>query len=215
MSLTLHYHPLASFPWKVLIALYENGTPFERVIVNLGDRDSGGAFRALWAMGKMPVLVDSARGETLPETSVIIEYLSLHYSGRVPLVPTDPEEALEVRLWDRIFDLYVQQPMQKIVGDRLRPGGRADPEGVEQARSTLRTAYAMVEARMAERSWACGEGFSMADCAAAPGLFYAAKVEPYAEAYPALAAYFGRLSERPSFQQVVAEAEPYFHMFPA
>ena len=127
MSLTLHYHPLASFCWKVLIALYENGTPFEPHLVDLGDEAASTAFRRMWPIGKMPVLRDDARDRTIPESSIIIEYLAQHYPGERQLLPADPEQALQVRLADRLYDLYVQEPMQKIVTDRLRPAGSQRP----------------------------------------------------------------------------------------
>lgn len=214
LTLTLYYHPLASFAWKVLIALYENGTEFEPRIVDFGDPQSASEFRSLWPMAKMPVLVDSRRERTIPETSIIIEYLELHHPGQSAMLPTDPEQALQVRLQDRFYDHYVQHPMQKIVADRIRPPGRQDPEGVEQARATLRTAFDVAEAATGAREWAAGPTFSMADCAAAPGLFYANKVEPFEASHPNLAAYLQRLLARPSFARVVKEAEPYFAMFP-
>jgi glutathione S-transferase len=126
MSLTLHMHPLASFCWKVLIALYENDTPFEARLVNLGDPDEAAAFKALWPTGKMPVLRDAARDRTVPETTIIIEYLQTWYPGPVRFIPEDPEAALRARLFDRLFDCYVQEPMQKIVGDRIRPADAKD-----------------------------------------------------------------------------------------
>ena len=138
VSLTLHFHPLSSFCHKALIALYENGTPFTPQIVNLMDEAERAAFRRLWPIGKFPVLRDDARGETVPESSVMIEYLDRHYPGRTRFIPTDAEDARKVRLRDRFFDLYIHLPMQKIVGDRLRPADRKDPHGVEEARSADR-----------------------------------------------------------------------------
>ena len=132
----------------------------------------------------------------------------------MPLLPADPELALEVRLWDRFFDLYVSVPMQKIVVDRLRPSGRGDPTGVEEARAALKNAYAMVERQLEKRTWAAGDAFSLADCAAAPALFYADIVEPFSDSHPHTAAYFRRLTERPSVARVLVEARPYFRMFP-
>src|SRR5689334_7453187 len=157
MALILHYHPLSSFCWKVLIPLYEKGLDFERVVIDFGNPDSVGAFRALWPMAKMPVLVDTERGETIPEATIIVEYLDLHFPGASPLLPKENRSALEVRLRDRFFDHYVHHPLQKIVGDRLRPEGRSDPEGVEEARRTLRSAYALLEGRFAPSPWAAGE----------------------------------------------------------
>jgi glutathione S-transferase len=212
--LRLHYHPLASFAWKVLIALYESDIGFERNVVDLGDPQSAGAFRQLWPMAKMPVLEDEASREVVPEASIIIEYLGRRDPRAAALLPVEPEAALETRLRDRFYDLYVHQPMQKIVTDRFRPDGRHDPEGVEEARRTLRTAYGTIEDRFVPSPWAAGEEFSLADCAAAPSLFYADKVEPFAGPRPVLGAYLDRLRQRPSFARVLEEAEPYFSMFP-
>ncbi|MGJ7901755.1 glutathione S-transferase family protein [Lysobacter sp. 1R34A] len=214
MSLTLYQHPLASFCHKVLIALYENGTAFESHLVDLGDPDARAGFCELWPLGKMPVLHDHARGRTVPETTVVIEYLQQHYPGARPLLPHDQDECLDVRLWDRFFDLYVQAPVQKIVIDRIRPPASRDPHGVAEARATLATAYDMLEPRLGERRWACGEDFSLADCAAAPALFYAGIVAPFPPGHTHLAAYFERLVARPSVQRTLAEARPYFSMFP-
>lgn len=214
MSLTLYQHPLASFCHKVLIALYENGTPFESSLVDLLDPEGAARFAALWPVGKMPVLTDSARNVVMPETSVIIEYLDRHYPGRERLIPDDADTALKARLWDRFFDLYVHVPMQKIVTDTLRAPGENDPRGVADARATLTVAYAMADKHLAETTFAAGDTFSLADCAATPALFYAGIVEPFDETYPHLSAYFERLLERPSVRRVLTEARPYFHMFP-
>jgi glutathione S-transferase len=214
MSLTLYVHPLASFCHKVLIALYENGTPFRPVTVDLGDPGSAAELLARWPVGKIPVLHDSDRDRVVAETSIIIEYLQQHCPGPVPLLPADADALLEARLWDRFFDLYVSQPMQKIVTDRIRPEGDSDTFGVAEARKTLDTAYAMIEQRMADRPWACGEAFGIADCSAAPGLFFASIVHPFAIGQENLAAYFERLVARPSMQRVLAEARPYFSLFP-
>ena len=213
MSLTLYYHPLSSFCWKVLIALYENGTAFEGHVVDFGDESASAAFRELWPIGKIPVLRDDARNEVVPETSVIVEYLDQYYPGRTQLVPADLDTARQVRLWDRFHDLYVNQPMQTIVGDKLRPAGRTDPHGVEEAGRTLQIAYGMIERDMAARTWAAGDAFSMADCAAAPALFYANQLMPF-DTHRNLAGYFDRLLDRPSVARVIEEARPYFHLFP-
>ena len=214
MSLTLHYHPLSSFCWKALIALYENDTPFRPHMVDLGDVASRAAFVAIWPIGKFPVLRDDAKDRTIPESSIIIEYLARYYPGRTQLVPEDADRAREVRFSDRFYDLYVHMQMQKIVGDRLRPAGSKDPHGVEQAKASLLTAYGMIERTMATQAWAAGEAFSMADCAAAPALFYANKVAPFGETHPNVARYLERLMQRPSFARVVDEAAPYFNLFP-
>ena len=214
MSLTLHFHPLAPFCWKALIALYENDTPFTPNMVDLGSAAERAALLKLWPIGKFPVLRDDTREQTIPESSIIIEYLDRHYPGPTKFIPADSDLAWQTRLRDRFYDLYVHEPMQKIVGDRMRPEGRKDPQGVEEARARLRTAYGMIEQQMASQTWAMGEAFGLADCAAAPALFYANEVLPFGEAYRNLAAYFDRLKARPSYARVLKEAEPYFAMFP-
>ncbi|MER8831493.1 glutathione S-transferase family protein [Mesorhizobium sp. M0909] len=214
MSLIMHLHPLASFCWKPLIALYENGTPFTSVVVDLGNAQSRAAFLKLWPLGKMPVLRDEALDRTVPESTIVIEYLNAYYPGPVELIPADLDLARQTRLADRFYDFYVQEPMQKIVGDRLRPEGKTDPFGVEQARAQLRSSYAIIEQDMQSRTWAVGASFTMADCAAAPALFYANKVEPFGDEYPAVRRYHDRLLQRPSVARVIEEAQPYFKLFP-
>jgi glutathione S-transferase len=214
MSLKLYFHPLSSFCQKALMALYENDTPFEPHIVDLLDERAGAEFKRIWPLGEFPVLQDTAKGLTIPESSIIIEYLAQHYPGPSRLVPRDADLARETRLRDRFFDLHVQVPMQKIVTDRLRPEGKTDPVGVEQARAHLETALGMLDADMATRTWATGDAFGMADCAAAPALFYANLVLPFTDSHKNAAAYFNRLMERPSFARAVREAEPYRRLFP-
>ena len=214
MSLTLHFHPLSSFCWKALVALYENEVLFTPNSVNLGDPAERAALLALWPVGKFPVLRDDARGETVPETSVIIEYLDGHYRGPTNFIPDDADKAWQTRLRDRFYDLYVHLPMQKIVGDRFRPDGAKDSYGVAQARAQLRTSYAMIEQQMAHGGWAMGGDFSLADCAAFPALFYGNTVEPFGPDHGSVTAYLERLKARPSVARVLKEAEPYFHMFP-
>ncbi|MBX3570364.1 MAG: glutathione S-transferase family protein [Rhizobiaceae bacterium] len=214
MGLTLYYHPLASFCHKVLIPLYENGTPFERVIVDFGDPRSAAAFRAVWPIAKMPVLVDSGRGATVAESTVVIDYLDSFHAGPVRFTPADPDLAWRVRFWDRFFDQYVHEPMQRIVGDALRPADKRDGFGVEQARAQIRKSYAYFESRMTEREWIAGHAFTLADCSAAPALFYANVVEPIGPDHPAVRAYFGRLMEWPSVARTYREAEPFFGYFP-
>lgn len=214
MSLKFHSHPLSSFGQKTVIALYENDTPFEFCLVDLGNEKGRAEFLALWPLGKMPVLQDDARGRTIPETSIIIEYLAQHYPGKQVLVPTDPEAALQVRLWDRFHDLYVAQPMQRIVEERLRPADSKDPHGLAAAKTGLGKAYDILEREMGRKTWAAGESFTMADCAAAPALFYANEVQPFGDSHRNLARYFERLMARPSFARAVEEAKPFWHFFP-
>ncbi|HEV2564294.1 MAG TPA: glutathione S-transferase family protein [Microvirga sp.] len=210
MTLTLYAHPFSSYCQKVLVALYENGTPFEYRM--LGDEQSGAELEALWPIKKFPVLVD--RGRTVMEASVIIEHLGLHRPGPVRLIPEDPRQALEVRLMDRFFDNYVMTPMQKIVTDRLRPEADRDPYGVTEARGMLDRAYGWLDGTLAGREWAAGGPFSLADCAAAPSLFYADWAHPIGEAFPRVRDYRRRLLARPSVARAVDEARPYRQFFP-
>jgi glutathione S-transferase len=214
VHLRLFFHPLASFCWKVLIALYENDTPFEPHIVDLADPASAEAFKRIWPIGKFPILCDDLRGHTIPESTVIVEYLARHYPGRTQLVPSEPDRAWQTRLSDRLYDHYVHHPMQKIVTDKLRPEASRDPYGIEEARALLRTSLGLIDRDLASQTWATGAAFTMADCAAAPALFYADKVVPLSPTYPNAAAYLDRLKQRPSFARVLDEAEPYFRLFP-
>ena len=214
MNLILHAHPLSSYCWKALIALYEKQVPIEVHMVNFGDPESRAAFAALWPMAKMPVLEDKAGGSVVPESSIIVDYLDIHHPGAIRLVPEEAEAARDVRLWDRIFDLYVHTPMQRIVADRLRPAEYKDPDGVEEARTALAKALDMVDRELADKHWARGEAFTLVDCAAAPALFYADKVLPFGDRWPGASALLARLKGRPSFARVLAEAEPWFQYFP-
>ena len=210
MSLTLYYHPLTSYCHKVLLALFENGTAFEPRVIDLGDADQRAELSALWPLCKFPLIHDGQRGRSVAESSIVIEYLGRHFPGPRPLIPADAEAALEVRLWDRIVDQYVHGPMQEIVADRISGGGR----DLSRARATLATAYAMIDRQLAGRAWLAGTDFSLADCAAAPALFYASTVAPLPDAMAQLCAYFERLVERPSFRRVIDQARPYFPMYP-
>jgi glutathione S-transferase len=212
MPLTLHYHPLSSFCWKVLIALYENGAAFEARMVDLGNPDARKAFAALWPTAKIPLLEDG--GRIVPETSIMIEHLDRRHPGKVRLLPQDPQEELEARLWDRLFDLYVMTPMQRFIAQQLRPEAERDSRTVAESLRDLGTAYDMIEDRLRARTWAAGEGFSIADCAAAPALFYAGIVSPFPPGHMNLAGYFERLMARPSVRRTIAEARPYFQYFP-
>jgi len=206
----LYAHPFSSYCQKALIALYENATPFEMRV--LDDAQAWAELEALWPLKRMPVLVDA--GRTVVEASLVIEYLGLHHPGPVRLLPADPEAALEVRTLDRFFDNYVMTPMQRIVADVMREPAQRDARGVADAHALLETSYRWLDGRMASREWAAGEGFSLADCAAAPALFYADWVHPIDAAFAHAAAYRRRLLARPSVARAVDEARPYRHLFP-
>jgi glutathione S-transferase len=212
MNLTLYSHPLSSYCWKVLIALYENGSPFDVRMVNLGDPEAKATFKALWPTAKIPLLEDG--NEVIPETSIMIEHIEQRHPGKVRLIPQDPHEQLNVRLWDRLFDLYVMAPMQRFIAQQLRPAAERDTVIIADSLAELRNAYDMIEERRGNHNWAAGESFSMADCAAAPALFYARIVAPFSSSHVNLSHYFDRLMTRPSVKRVITEARPYFQYFP-
>jgi glutathione S-transferase len=208
--LTIYGHPISSYTWKVLTALYENGTPFESITV---DQNSYADFIAKWPMGKFPILLDSDRKRMTSETSVIIEYLDTYYPGRTRFIPKDVDAALEVRRWDRVFD-HLNTTMSKVVVDNIRPEGQRDPYGVEEAKRIVRGVYTVIETQLGDRDFAVGDSFTMADCAGAPALWYATRNVPLDGAFPRIAAYLERLKARPSFARAVKESEPLFHMYP-
>lgn len=212
MTPILYGHPFSSYCQKVLIALYENATPFEFRVLGPDAPDAAAELAALWPMKRFPVLQD--RGQTVIEASIIIEHLGLHHPGPVSLLPADPVAALDVRTLDRVFDLYVMTPMQKFVFDALRPADQRDPHGVADAKAGLDTIYRWLDTRLAGREWAAGTGFSLADCAAAPALFYADWVHRIDPAFANLIAYRQRLLARPSFARAVDEARPFRAFFP-
>ncbi|MET3892906.1 glutathione S-transferase [Bosea sp. OAE506] len=212
MSLQLFAHPFSSYSQKVLIALDENQTPFTLRLLSSENPQNGEEFAALWPVKRFPVLVDGA--ETIVESSIIIEHLELHYPGPRPLLPRQPREALPVRAMDRFFDNYVMTPMMRIVFDRIRAPEDRDALGIAEARALLDTAYQWLEGQLAGRDWACDGDFSMADCAAAPALFYADWVHEIDAAFPTTRAYRARLLARPAVARAVEAARPYRHLFP-
>ncbi|MGC3982950.1 MAG: glutathione S-transferase family protein [Steroidobacteraceae bacterium] len=210
MSLTLHYHPLASYCHKVLIALYEHDVEFDKHLVDLGNAQDRAELTALWPLCKFPVLSDSQRQQHIAEASIIIEYLDEYFPSRQRLIPGDFTTALAVRLWDRVFDNYVHEPMQQIVIDRIR-NAQGD---LSSARSTLDTAYRMIDKQLTDRTWIASDEFSLADCAAVPALFYASTLQAFPQDCKRLIDYFERLIARPSVGRVLEEAKPYFSMYP-
>jgi glutathione S-transferase len=207
----LYAHPFSSYSQKAFMAFYEKGVPFELRLLSPDNPSAIEERHALWPLDRFPVL--RADEATVVESTIIIEWLDQRHPAAPRLIPTDAEAALEVRTLDRIFDNYVMTPMMTVVFDRLRPEDARDPYGVSRARELLDKAYGWLDARMASRSWAAAEAFSLADCAAAPALFYADWVHPF-DRYPALMAYFRRLLARPSFARCVDDARPSRHLFP-
>ncbi|MBF9232423.1 glutathione S-transferase family protein [Microvirga alba] len=212
MTLQLFAHPFSSYCQKVLVALYENGTRFEFRTLGPDDAQNAAEWMALWPLKRFPVLLDE--GCTVAEASIIIEHLGLHHPGPVQLVPEDPRAALSVRMMDRFFDNYIMTPMQKIVLDSIRLEEARDPHGVTEVRNLLDVAYHWLDGVMAAREWAAGDAFSLADCAAAPALFYADWAHPISDAFSHVHAYRRRLLARPSFARAVDEARPYRSLFP-
>lgn len=212
MQPDLYAHPFSSYCQKVLTALYENETPFSFRLIQFQDEADNRALEAVWPLKRFPVLVDD--GRTVIESSVIIEYLQRTRPGPVRLIPDDPDAALDVRFMDRVFDNYVMTPMQRIVFDRMKPDDAHDPFGVQQARDQLELTYRWLDDRLADRAWAAGEDFSMADCAAAPSLFYADWVHEIAPDFANLRRYRSHLLARPSFARAVDDARPYRELFP-
>lgn len=210
MPLTLYAHPFSSYCQKVLIALWENALPF--TYRHLEEPGASAECASLWPLGRFPVLVDD--NTTIAESSIIIEHLDLHHRGPVRLIPDDRAAALEVHFMDRFFDNHVMTPMQKPVYEALRSSGGRQDEAMAEAETALETAYGWLEQRLKGRVFAAGNIFTMADCAAAPSLFYADWVHAIGPAYPAVRDYRSRLLARPSFARAVAEGRKYRHYFP-
>lgn len=214
MTLRLFAHPLSSYCWKALIPLYETGAPFAFEMIQFGAEDGPIVeFMQRWPIGKMPLLRDDARDETVAESSVIIEYLDQHYPGAA-LIPADPAKALKARFWDRFCDQYVMTPQGRLVFEVLRPADAKDPFGVAEARAMLDKAYGFLERELADgRTWLAGDAYSLADVSASPSLFYAQRCHAWGDR-PALQAYYDRLEARPSFARVIEEAQPFMQYFP-
>lgn len=212
MPLTLFAHPFASYCQKVLIALYENAIPFTYRMLDGEHAENWTQFTALWPVGKFPLLLDGNR--PVMESTTIIEYLDIHYPGPAQFIPRNPDAAIAVRMLDRIFDNHIMNQMQRIVADALRPPERRDRIEVEEAKSALEKGYGWLDDRLAGREWAASDALSLADCAAAPALFYADWAHPIAERFGNLKAYRARLLARPSIARVVDEARPYRPLFP-
>jgi glutathione S-transferase len=210
MSLTLYAHPFAAYCWKVLIALYENDTPFRYRKVD--DAAGFAELEALWPLKKFPVLTDD--DAAVIESSVIIEHLMRHHPGTMQLIPHDIDAALKARFLDRFFDNYIMTPMQTLVSDRMRREGEHDAKGVAEARKLLDAAYGWLEKQVTEQLWAAGDNFTLGDCAAAPALFYADWVHPIGDRFSGVCTYRARLLARPSVARTVDEARPYRKLFP-
>jgi len=212
MTLTLYEHPFATYCWKPLIALYEREVPFERRQVD--DEADRARLAELWPMASIPTLVDDETGATLPESTIVVEYLD-GFTDAPPLIPADPAAALQARFWDRIIDLRVQTPVQKIVLDNLRPEDAGDTYGVSEARDALDRIYAVLDERLDGSAYLAGPTFTIADAAAAPALFYARALRRWDEdRLSRLTGYYETLTARPSVSRVIEEARPFRPLFP-
>jgi glutathione S-transferase len=213
MSLELFLHPLSSYCHKVLIAFYENDIPFE--VKRVDDPAVAREWQTLSPLRYFPILRDVKRGRVVPESTIIIEYLHSHFPGRTKLIPDDPDLAWQVRLRDRFFDNYMHTYVQKFAGDHMRPQGKKDAYGVDDARARYVKALDLLDAEMAQRAWAMGDTFTMADCSAAPPLFYGNRFfGPFRDTHPNAIAYLDRLMARPSYARALEEAKPFMHLLP-
>jgi glutathione S-transferase len=212
MTLDLYGHPFASFVWKPLIALYERNVDFTFRIVDNDHPENQMRIAELSPTGQFPALIDG--NKEVIQSNAVIEYIDLFHGHGVPMVPSDPREALEARMMADVFDDYVELPMQRIVGEALRDESEADPRGAADAHAFLERSYAWLDRKLEKQEWAACGRFTIADCAAAPALFYADWVHPIPERLAALAAYRERLLSRPSVVRVVDEARPYRNLFP-
>jgi glutathione S-transferase len=212
MALKIYGHPFSSYTQKALTALYENDTPFEFLNLSPDNPEVYAEFARRWPIRKFPLLVDG--GRQVMEATSIIEYLAVRHPGASRLIPADAGTAVDVRMLDRFFDNYINGPQQRIVYNQLRPEANRDPYGVDEARTALETAYAWLDRHMTDHEWAAGGSFSLADCAAAPALFYADWTHPIGKQFPNVHAYRARLLQRPSFARCVEGGRPYRHLFP-
>jgi glutathione S-transferase len=203
---TLHYHPLSTYSQKTLMALYEKDFPFTPQLLDITNPEARAAYKKVYPLGKVPLL--TGEDQFIPESSIIIEYVDAHHDGKTRLIPADADKARKTRFFDRNCDLYVTEPALQLFFDSRKPEAEREPKRMQAARERLDTMYAILDGHLGKNKWALGDTFTMADCAATPGLGLARMVHPY-EKHANLTAYFGRLSERPSFQKVMAEAGPY------
>jgi glutathione S-transferase len=203
MTLTLYYHPFSSYCQKAVTALYEKGLAWDGRLLD-GSPPVAGEFASLWPIGKMPLLVHE--GRTVFEATAIIEYLEARFPETTRLIPSDPLEAAEVRMWDRFFDNYIAYPQWRLFGPTI---GREAADDGTKWRAMADAAFAVLDVRMAGREWVAGDAFSLADCAAAPHLLYIDWCYPIPEHFVHLWAYRQRLITRPSYARALDEARPY------
>ncbi|MGH8211846.1 MAG: glutathione S-transferase family protein [Rhodanobacteraceae bacterium] len=212
MYLKIYGHLFSSYTQKALMALYENDTPFDFLELSPEHPDIYADFAQRWPIKRFPLLVEGER--QVMEATSIIEYFDLHHPGRTRFIERDPDAAVETRMMDRFFDNYIQGSQQKVVFNELRPEKNRDSYGVDEARRMLETAYAWLDRRMADHEWAANDAFGLADCAAAPALFYADWTHEIDSKFSNVRAYRARLLARPSFARCVEGGRPYRSLFP-
>lgn len=209
MTIEIFAHPFSSYCQKAFIAAYENDIPFALQMLENGENSA--ELARIWPLNRFPVLREGER--VVFEATSIIEYLHVHHPGPVKLIPDDADAAVEVRMMDRFFDNYVMTPQGDIVFNSIREAEDRDPIGDDKARAMLETSYAWLDERMEDREWAAGD-FSLADCAAAPALFYADWTHAIPERFANVRAYRERLNARPSFARAIEGGRPFRHYFP-
>ncbi len=203
----LYYHPISTYAQKALIAFYEKSVAFTPELVNLMDEAARGAYRKIYPLGKVPLLVLDD-GQWVPESSIIVEYLDTHFSDGPKLIPDEPELSRQVRFKDRMYDLYLNESVAALIFESWKPESERNQELIERSQFRIGVMYDFMEINLDEHTWTNGEIFTLGDCAAAPPLFYAGEMAPFDER-PNIVAYWQRLQERPSIRRVLDEAAPY------
>jgi glutathione S-transferase len=201
----LYYYPLSTYCQKVLIALYEKGIEFEGESLMLFDPEVRDQFREIYPLGKIPLLVDD-NDHMVPESSIIIEYLDT--KAKPLLIFGDADEQRQIRFKDRMFDLYLLETIATLFFQNMKPANEQDPERIATAQFQIDKIYMFMEMELENQPFSCGSEFTMADCTAAAGLFYASKVAPFDDR-PLIKQYWERLCSMPSVQRVHAEAAPH------
>jgi glutathione S-transferase len=202
----LYYNPVSTFSQKVIMGFHEKGQTFDGQVVDLFSPEGAAAYRKVYPLGKVPVLVLSD-GWMIPESAIILEYLDTHVEGGTRLLPKDPDQARQARFHERVSDLYLHEPLATVLFDGMKPEAEREPKRVAKAKERLDVMYAMMDKHYAKNTWALGEAFSVADCSAAPPLGYLRGMYSF-DRYPNLVAYAGRLAERPSYRKAFEEAAP-------
>ena len=211
VTLQLFGHRFSSYTWKALIPLRANDLAFEFREVGPDQPENGAELLRHWPFGQFPLLLDN--GRPVAESTCIIEHLDMFHPGPNRWIP-DGDLGRQVRFLDRLFDQRVMDVATKVVFDAIRPEDERNPADRRIARERLNVAYDWFEANLGSGPWAAGDGFTLADCAAAPSLFYADWVEEIGPDRPKLSAYRARLLAHPAVARCVEDARPFRPFFP-